>query len=192
MTGFAADPIAGFRFVVQIEGVIAGYFAQCAALTEEREVVTYAEGGVNGFAHQLPGRIKKSRITLKRGLVNSALWEWFEAGVYDARVKRRHVSVIVYRPDLTEARRWDLPNAYPAKWGGPALQADGDQLAVETLELVSEGSGSGQSSGGTSAGPDPDTTQEPAVDVNALALKVYDLLRRDVSLERERLGRTWP
>ena len=39
----------------------------------------------------------------------------------------------------------------------------------------------------------PDRTpSEPSIDLEALARKVYDLLRRELRLERERLGQTRP
>jgi phage tail-like protein len=47
----------------------------------------------------------------------------------------------------TELMRWNFDNAYPVKWSGPALNATGDAVAVETLELAHEGMRVGQTGG---------------------------------------------
>jgi phage tail-like protein len=34
---------------------------------------------------------------------------------------------------------WTLSDAYPVRWTGPELQADGNTVAMESLELAHEG-----------------------------------------------------
>jgi phage tail-like protein len=187
------DPIARFRYAVEIEGIVAGYFAECGGLTVEREVIPRPEGGVNDYVYQLPGRVSYSRITLKRGIADNVLWNWFQKGLYDGQVERHNVSIILYNVDRTEAKRWSLADAYPVKWTGPDFQADSDQLGIETLEI---GSGSGgttvqraKAEGEASAGQETPAEQEQGVDLPALAVEVYNLLRQKLRLEQERLGR---
>ena len=194
-----ADSIAKFRFGVEIQGVVAGWFTECSELTLEREVTPYQEGGVNDYVHQLPNQVTYSRITLKRGMADNVLWDWFRKGLYDGQVELHHVSIVLYNRDRAEAKRWNLVDAYPVKWTGPDLKADSDNIAIETLEI-----GCGGGTGGTSvqraqgegvvgAGPAaPPTQGEEPVDLPALAGKVYGLLRRDLQTERERLGRSRP
>ena len=38
-----------------------------------------------------------------------------------------------------QVARWNLHRAWPSKWTGPALRALGNEVAIETLELVHEG-----------------------------------------------------
>jgi phage tail-like protein len=141
------EPIPGFRFAVQIgEGgdrAAAGWFTECSGLTIERTLFTHQEGGVNAYVHQLPDRIKHTNITLKRGVGDAALWRWFagegDAGLYEGKVEYRNVTIILYNVDRTEAMRWNVDRAYPVKWNGPSLQAGGNQVAIETLELVHHG-----------------------------------------------------
>jgi len=35
--------------------------------------------------------------------------------------------------------KWNLEGVYPVKWTGPSLDAAGNQIAVETLELAHNG-----------------------------------------------------
>jgi phage tail-like protein len=133
------DPTAKFRFEVEITGITAGWFMECGGLTIEREVIARKEGGVNDYVHQLPGRISYSRITLKRGIADNVLWNWFQKGLYDGKIERHNVSIVLYNGDRTKTKRWNLTDAFPAKWTGPDFQAESNQIAVETLELVHHG-----------------------------------------------------
>lgn len=137
------DPVPGFRFAIEVQGVVAGWFTECGGLSVERKVHTYEEGGLNAYVHQLPDRISHSRITLKRGIADPALWQWFagekDEGLYEGKVAYRNVTIILYGVDHKEAGRWNVANALPVKWNGPEFRTDGDQLAVETLELAHEG-----------------------------------------------------
>ena len=133
------EPILGFSFAITIGDEVKGWFTECNGLGLEREVKPQPEGGVNDYVHQLPGRIKHNKITLKNGLAGNDLWDWFQEGLYDGKVKRYNVSILLYSSDLTQAKRWDLNNAYPVKWTGPSFKSSGNETAVETLEIVHHG-----------------------------------------------------
>lgn len=196
-----SDPIAGFRFGVELEGLVVGWFTECGGLTVERGVFPYEEGGVNDYVHQLPGPITHTNITLERGISDQALWEWFQQGLYDGQVTRRNVSIVLYGGDYNEVRRWSLTNAYPAKWTGPTLQSDTVQIAVESIEIA-QGIGGGGSTAGESVGfvqratsGESTNRSEPGlakdIDIDALARQVYDLLRSELGRERERMVGRW-
>lgn len=199
--GKPVEPVAQFRFGIELEGLVVGWFTECSGLAVERSLETYEEGGANDFVHQLPGPIKHTNITFQRGISDPLLWEWFAAGGADGHVKRRNVSIILYGVDYHEVRRWNLTNAYPVRWNGPTLQSDSAQLAVESIEIA-QGVGGVGSASGEVAGMVQRTAEEggaqPAneglsgeVDVDALARKVYDLLRRELDRECERSIKHW-
>jgi phage tail-like protein len=138
------DPVVKFRFALTMTTKgkpvdVLGWFTECSGLTVERESKSYEEGGVNAYVHQLPGRVKQSRITLKRGLADNALWDWFKAGLFDGKVERRNVSIVLYNSNLTMKKQWDLDSAFPVKWTGPDFQSDTNQVAIEAVELVHHG-----------------------------------------------------
>jgi|GEM_PF-239572 len=134
------DPAQVFRFFVQIESIIAAEFLECGGLTMDREVLEHVEGGVNNFTYKLPGRVKYSNITLKRGITYSrALWEWYCKGLYDCRVLRKNISIILGNPEGRIAKQWNVIGAYPIKWSGPTLNTETNQVASETLELAHHG-----------------------------------------------------
>ena len=137
------DLAAGFRFGVEIGDEKVAWFTECNGLSVERSVVTHEEGGVNTHVHQLPDRIKYTNVTLKRGIAvdegAEKLWKWFQAGLYDGKVGRQNISIILYSRDGTKAKRWNLREAYPNKWTGPSFKADSNEVAIETLEIVHHG-----------------------------------------------------
>lgn len=187
------DPQPGFGFAVELGKDIIGWFTECGALTIEREVTPYSEGGVNDFIHQLPGRLKRSSITLKHGLASNGLWEWFQKGMYDGKVEARNVSIVLYDGAMTEVRRWDLVDVYPAKWTGSNLNSSNKEFFIESVEFTYAGSSPANStvqrmSEGQVAPPATSTTP-PEIDMDALAQKVYQLLKQELKIERERFGR---
>ncbi|HUT18866.1 MAG TPA: phage tail protein [Anaerolineae bacterium] len=189
------EPAAGYRFGVEIQGLVVGWFTECSGLSFERAVLPYEEGGINDRVHQLPGRIKRANLSLKRGLADSRLMAWFLEGQQDGGVKRRDVSIILCNADGAEMQRWDLIGVYPLKWQGPGPVTGSDQVAVETIEIGSDDgsveSTTVQRAGGRPRGAtDEDVSRELEVDLPALAQRVVELLKQDLRVERERLPRT--
>ena len=137
------EPVPGFRFAIEIEGITAGWFTECGGLTVERTVYPYEEGGLNAYVHQLPDRIKHTRISLKRGIADETLWKWFagerDEGLYEGKVEYRNMTITLYNVDRSVAKRWNVERAYPVKWSGPDLKAASTQVAIESLEIVHHG-----------------------------------------------------
>jgi phage tail-like protein len=136
------DPYLGFRFVVEIEGLIVAGFTDVSGLSAEVTPFVYKEGGVNEYEHQLPGPATWPRLVLKRGLTDvDDLWRWHE-DVRRGRVVRRNGSVIIGAEPGSGGLgiyRWDFTGAYPVKWVGPELRAASATVAVESVELVHRG-----------------------------------------------------
>ena len=185
------DPQLGFSFAVQLEDKILGWFTECGALTIEREVKPQPEGGVNDYIHQLPGRLKRLNITLKHGLAGNELWQWFQQGLYDVKVESRNISIVLYDGTLAEVRRWDLVDVYPAKWNGSTLNSANKEVFIESVEFAYAGSSAPEATDqrqeNDQAVSNP-TSSQPEIDIQALAQKVYQLLKEELRVERERLG----
>src|SRR5258708_29502841 len=132
------DPYVVFRFEVEIDGLTLGGFSECTGIRLETETQDYMEGGRNTHALKFPTRTKQSNITLKRGIVDRVLWDWYW-NLTQGKISRRNGSIVVRDPSGgTEVMRWDFWHAFPAKWLGPDLNAIQNNVAVETLELCHE------------------------------------------------------
>lgn len=133
------DPLAAFRFRVELDGMIVGGFSEVSGLQAEMETEDYREGGLNSYVHKLPKATKYSNFILKRGLTNSVeLWNWFNATA-NGQIKRRNGSLIVLDASGNESWRWNFSQAYPVKWAGPEFKADSGSIAFESVELVHNG-----------------------------------------------------
>lgn len=137
-SGQRIEPHATFRFSVQIDGIDEAVFSECSLPDLEVDVEEQKEGGYNTGTHQLPGPVKASRITLKRGVTESnQLLNWYrDVASGNLSEAERQVSVVMYDSTLSEIMRWNFVRAYPAKWSGPAFNTGENAVAIETLELV--------------------------------------------------------
>ena len=133
------DPYLSFRFLVEIQGLVVGGFSEVSGLQANTEVEEIKEGGVNDYVHKLPKITKYPNITLKRGITDlDALWNWHQ-DVVNGKVERKTVFIILLDSERNEKWRWSFEHAYPVKWTGPDLKADGSTVGVETLELAHNG-----------------------------------------------------
>jgi phage tail-like protein len=127
-----------YQFTVEIEGLNVGAFREVSGIGIETEVTEVREGGSNDV-HKLPGRIKFPNVTLKRGFTGSReLYDWAASHATGKGVRR---SVTITLMDLKGATTasWTLNRAFPVKWQPPSLNASGNEVLIETLELAHEG-----------------------------------------------------
>jgi len=132
------DPYGAFNFLVEIDGVAAAGFSECAGLSAETDVIEYREGG-DVAVRKLIGLTRYSCITLKRGLTGDmSLWHWRRniiAGTND----RRNGAIVLLNSDRQEVARWVFRRGWPSKWEGPIFRAKTNDVAIETLEITHEG-----------------------------------------------------
>jgi phage tail-like protein len=137
------DPLLGFRFRVEIEGLDVAGFSEVTGLEAQVEVHEYREGGLNDYIHKFPGAVRyPTNLVLKRGMVDSqALWEWCERSLdgIEGTVERKTVDVVLLDSAGEEKRRWTFQGAYPVKWTGPELRATSADVALESLEVAHRG-----------------------------------------------------
>jgi len=134
------DPVLGFNFRVEIDGVFEAGFNEVSGLQAEIEVQEYREGGVNDFMHKFAGPVKfSSNLVLKKGITDSVkLWSWYQ-DVMRGKIARKSLDVVLLDAASDEKRRWKFKGAYPVKWNGPSLKATSSEVALESLEWAHEG-----------------------------------------------------
>ena len=57
----------------------------------------------------------------------------------DGQVDRRSGSIVLLDDDRTEVLRWNFSDGWISKWVGPDLNAKGNEVAIETIEIAHEG-----------------------------------------------------
>jgi phage tail-like protein len=138
VTGQRVDAISNFRFDVHVDDVPYATFSEISLPSLSLETLEITEGGQNRYKHKLPVRVDVGTVTLKHGLTSSLhMLRWY-AQIIDGDVENatRSVTISLYHVDRTLLMRMTLGRAYPVKWSGPSLQADGNQIAFDQVEFA--------------------------------------------------------
>lgn len=133
-------PLPVSHFIVEWGGNSVG-FTEVTGLSMEHEVIEYREGNSPDFsATKMPGLRKFGNITLKRGIIqnDNDFFNWFNT-ISLNQVQRRDVSIKLLNEAHEPIRVWRIKNAWPCKISSADLKADGNEVAIETLELAHEG-----------------------------------------------------
>ena len=133
------DPYKVFRFQIEINGTRAGGFSEVTGLEVRTEVDEQREGGVNNFVHKIAKETRYPNLILKRVITDKTdLWDWHQQ-VVEGEVERKTVSVVLVDEVGQEKWRWVFYDAYPVKWNGTDLNATGNTVVVESVELAHHG-----------------------------------------------------
>ena len=65
--GSRKDPFRSYHFLVEIDGITRAGFRECSGLDSSQDAIEYREGNEGLTSRKLPGLVKYSNITLKRG-----------------------------------------------------------------------------------------------------------------------------
>jgi phage tail-like protein len=134
------DPYRTFNFPLEIDGVPLGAFSEASGLTAEGDAVDYREGtDLQPNVRKLTGLRKYSNITLKRGYTqDKSLWRWY-GNIVNGQPDRRDVTIILLNEARQPVLRWHAESAWVNKIEGPSFKASGNEVAMESVELVHEG-----------------------------------------------------
>jgi len=93
------------------------------------------------FVRKVPGATKWSNITLKRGVdENSELWKWRDTVVKTGPDSARtdgSIQLIDYSGQTIAT--WKFVQGWPIKYSGATLNASGNEVAVEEIQIAHEG-----------------------------------------------------
>jgi phage tail-like protein len=137
-----ADPFVAYSFHIEIDGISGGSFKECLGLESQTEIIEHRERGKNGeIIKKIPGALKWSNITLRRGVIETMdLYEWRQK-VEEGNIKeaRKNGSIVVLDTTLNEVARWNFENGWPCRYKGPDIIAGENKVALEEIEIVHEG-----------------------------------------------------
>ena len=134
------NPYSAFNFTVSINGAVVAGFQEVSGLDSENTPIEYREGmDPTNAIRKLPGIEKYPNLTLKRGLTGTTLlWDWRQE-VRDggtAFPPVRDVVIQLLDEKHQSVYKWKLTNAWCTKLSGPMLKGQGNELAIETMELA--------------------------------------------------------
>lgn len=133
------DPYRNFRFTLNVNGVTAAGFSEVSGFDITVDPIDYREGSDPTHVRKLPGLTKYGNVTLKWGVTDSMkLYDWHRE-VVDGKIRRTNVEIVVQGEDGKDRARWEIAEAWPTKYTPTTLNAKGNEVAIETLELTNEG-----------------------------------------------------
>ncbi|MGN7784011.1 phage tail protein [Niabella sp. 22666] len=136
----ATYPLTKFHFQVEWGGTRIG-FTEISGLDVSLDVIEYRDGASPEYSKiKMPGMTKFSNITLKRGtfLNDNEFYAWFNT-VQMTKIERRDITISLLNESHEPVMVWKVKNAFPVKVQSTDLKADGNEVAIETLELAHEG-----------------------------------------------------
>jgi len=135
------DPLRNFRYRLEIDGIQQAGFSEVAIAETTTEAVEYREGNEPSHVRKLSALTKYGNITLKNGVTDSLeLWKWHKS-IVDGQImsNRKKVGIIVIDEAGNDKARFVVSEAWPVKYDPSDLNAKGNEVFIETLELANEG-----------------------------------------------------
>lgn len=137
--GERTDPFVNCNFLLELDGVGRASFAELTGGDSTLDVQEYREGGDLMTPRKLPGMTKHGNLVLKYGATaDLELWNWHKAAVR-GDIQRKSGSIVALDRAGNPVARWNFTNAWPSKYDMPDFNAEGNDVAVETVEIVHEG-----------------------------------------------------
>ena len=133
-------PLVKFAFRVKI-GDKEILFQEVTGLNAETQIIEYRAGNSKVFSTvKMPGIKKYGNVTLKKGIFkdDKALWDMYNLVVMNT-FERKKVTISLLDENNQEAMSWELTNAFPVKMTVTDMKSEGNEAAVETMELAHEG-----------------------------------------------------
>jgi phage tail-like protein len=149
------NPYAAFNFVVTHDKTPIGAFMEVTGLDSENAIIEYREGAdqkqatSGAFVRKQPGLERYPNVTLRRGITGDlAVWTNLRKPLRDAQAGPEFATTINQTsPNLTidlqdekhaTVQTWTLQNVWVSKLSGPSLNAKGNEVALESVEMVCE------------------------------------------------------
>lgn len=137
------DPLRKFRFRLEIDGLQQAAFAEVTIGDLANDPIEYREGDEPTTVRKLSGLTKYANVTLKWGVTASTeLSAWHQQIVGGATALEEIRKTVVIRVQDEAGADWaafEITRAWPCKYDPTDLNATGNEVAIDSLELCNEG-----------------------------------------------------
>lgn len=133
-------PMPKFHFEVKWDSEVMS-FQEVSGLDTEAQPIEYRHGDSPEFSTiKMPGIKKTGNVTMKKGVFKSdnKFWDWYSQ-IKMNTIKRIPVTISLLDEGGAPTMVWVLANAWPTKITGTDLKSDGNEVAIETIEIAHEG-----------------------------------------------------
>ena len=133
-------PVPKFYFQVKWDSQVMS-FQEVSGLDIQSEEIKYRHGDSPQFSViKMPGMKKFGNVTMKKGIFkgDNKFWDWFNQ-IKMNTIKRLPVTISLLDEAGKAVMVWTLTNAWPTKITGTDLKSEGNEVHIETIEIVHEG-----------------------------------------------------
>ncbi len=134
-------PLPKFYFSVQLGDDKDVIFQEVTGLQTETKVIEYRHGNSPIFSPiKMPGLSSVGNVTMKKGIFakDTKFFDWYLEIKKRESFKRRVVVINLLDEGGNPKMTWTLNNAWPTKVTGTDLKSDGNDVAVESIEIAFE------------------------------------------------------
>ncbi|MCU1657906.1 MAG: phage tail protein [Pseudonocardiales bacterium] len=149
------DPPTANRFLFEVDGVEIGVFREVTGLQVTVGTDEIREGGQNGFAHKVPGRMTWPNLIFRRGITQSdALFTWLNKSSGEGfagagnKITRSTGAVTAITLTGERLRSWEFQGVFAVRWKGPDFEVGSNVPLEEELEVAHHGFKSNTQSSG--------------------------------------------
>lgn len=142
----ATYPLPVYNYKVDIgKDTIA--FSEVSGLNIAYETSTYKEsstesGKASPRVFRMPSQATNTTLTLKKGLVPSksqpALYAWINSIAIN-QVEKKDIVISLCDETGAAVVSWTVTNAFPTKLDAPTFDANSNDVAIESMELMADG-----------------------------------------------------
>ncbi|MBF0383841.1 MAG: phage tail protein [Magnetococcales bacterium] len=143
MSGDAQDnvwPLPKFYFSVQLGDDDKVSFQEVDGLDSETQIIEYRHGNSPVFYPiKMPGLGKVGNVTMKKGIFvnDTKFWDWYNE-IKMNTIARRTIVINLLDESGAPKMTWTLNNGWPTKITGTDLKSEGNEVAVESVEIAYE------------------------------------------------------
>ena len=133
-------PLPKFHFEVKWDAEVMS-FQEVSGLDIEAQPIEYRHGDSPEFSTiKMPGIKKSGNVTMKKGVFKSdnKFWDWFNQ-IKMNTIKRVPVTISLLDEAGAPTMVWTLANAWPTKIQATDMKSDGNEVAIESIEIAHEG-----------------------------------------------------
>ena len=133
-------PVPKFYFQVKWDSQVMS-FQEVSGLDIQSEEIKYRHGDSPQFSIiKMPCMEKCGKVRIIKGIFkgDNKFWDWFDQ-IKMNTIKRLPVTISLLDEAGKAVMVWTLTNAWPTKITGTDLKSEGNEVAIETIEIVHEG-----------------------------------------------------
>lgn len=140
-----AYPLPVYNYRVEINGNAVA-FSEVSGLSISYETTTYKESPVEGSAPgprvmYMPAQKAAANITLKKGVVRSTslatLFSWINSTQIN-QIDKKDIFIRLCDEKGAAVISWKVTNAFPTKLDAPTFDANSNDAAIESMELMAD------------------------------------------------------